>query len=141
MKSLKKINENHIEESSLGEEDSSDIEDTNIDYTNEEIAANIDEEGINGENNQEIAAETKIENNDLTANLDKNDNSEIISNIETSGSSELTEKQSEQIETKTSVRKLSLFDSIEEQSSSESSTNVSKDQKKEPMFEENQLEG
>ena len=137
---IEEINENHIEESSLGEEDSSDTEDTNIDYTNEEIAANIDEEGINGENNQEIAVETKIENNDLTANFDNNDNSEIISNIETSGSSELTEKQSEQIETKTSVRKLSLFDSIEEQSSSESSTNVPKDQKKEPMFEENQLE-
>ena len=51
----------------------------------------------------------------------------------------MTEKQSEQIETKTSVRKLSLFDSIEEQSSSESSTNISKEQKKEPMF-ENQLE-
>ena len=77
------------------------------------------------ENNQEIAAETKIENNDLTANLDKNDNSEIISNIEVSDSSELTEKESEQIETKTSVRKLSLFDSIEEQSTSESSTNNS----------------
>ena len=69
-----------------------------------------------------------------------NRNSEIISNIGTSVSSELTEEQSEQIETKTSVRKLSLFDSIEEQSSSESSTNVPKDQKKEPMFEENQLE-
>ena len=136
---IEEINENHIEESSLGEEDSSDTEDTNIDYTNEEIAANIDEEGINGENNQEIAVETKIENNDLTANFDNNDNSEIISNIEASGSSELTEKQSEQIETKTSVRKLSLFDSIEEQSSSESSTNISKEQKKEPMF-ENQLE-
>ena len=136
---IEEINENHIEESSLGEEDSSDTEDTNIDYTNEEIAAKIDEEGINGENNQEIAVETKIENNDLTANLDKNDNSEIISNIETSGSSELTEKQSEQIETKTSVRKLSLFDSIEEQSSSESSANISREQKKEPMF-ENQLE-
>ena len=52
--------------------------------------------------------------------------------------SALTEKPSEQIETKTSVRKLSLFDSIEEQSSSKSSTNLSKDQKKEPMF-ENQL--
>ena len=136
---IEEINENHIEESSLGEEDSSDTEDTNIDYTNEKIAANIDEEGINGENNQEIAVETKIENNDLTANFDNNDNSEIISNIEASGSSELTEKQSEQIETKTSVRKLSLFDSIEEQSSSESSTNFSKEQKKEPMF-ENQLE-
>ena len=37
------------------------------------------------------------------------------------------------------MRKLSLFDSIEEQSSSESSTNISKEQKKEPMF-ENQLE-
>ena len=136
---IEEINENHIEESSLGEEDSSDTEDTNIDYTNEEIAANIEEEGINGENNQEIAVETKIENNDLTANFDNNDNSEIISNIEASGSSELTEKQSEQIETKTSVRKLSLFDSIEEQSSSESSANISREQKKEPMF-ENQLE-
>ena len=136
---IEEINENHIEESLLGEEDSSDTEDTNIDYTNEEIAANIDEEGINGENNQEIAVETKIENNDLTANFDNNDNSEIISNIEAPGSSELTEKQSEQIETKTSVRKLSLFDSIEEQSSNESSTNLSKEQKKEPMF-ENQIE-
>ena len=136
---IEEINENHIEESSLAEEDSSDTGDTNIDYTNEEIVANIDEEGINGENNQEIAVETKIENNDLTANFDNNDNSEIISNIETPGSSELTEKQSEQIETKTSVRKLSLFDSIEEQSSSESSTNLSKEYKKEPMF-ENQLE-
>ena len=37
------------------------------------------------------------------------------------------------------MRKLSLFDSIEEQSSSESSTNIFKEQKKEPMF-ENQLE-
>jgi len=137
---VEEINENHIEESSLGEEDSSDTEDANIDYTNEEIAANIDEEGINGENNQEIAVETKIENNDLTANFDNNDNSEILSNIEASGSSELTEKQSaDQIETNTSVRKLSLFDSIEEQSSSENPTDLSKEQKKEPMF-ENQLE-
>jgi cell division protein FtsZ len=137
---IEEINENHIEESSLGEEDSSDIEDTNIDYTNEKIATNIDEEGINGENNQEIAAENKIENNDLTANFDNKDNSEILSNIEASGSSELTEKQSaEQIETNTSVRKLSLFDSIEEQSSSENPTDLSKEQKKEPMF-ENQLE-
>ena len=136
---IEETNENHIEESSLREEDSSEAEDTNIDYTDEEIAANIDEEGINGENNQEIATETKIENKDLTANLDDNDNSEIISNIEASDSSELTEKESEQIETKTSVRKLSLFDSIEEQSSSDSSTNVPKEQKKEPMF-ENQLE-
>ena len=136
---IEEINENHIEESLLGEEDSSDTEDTNIDFTNEEIAANIDEEGIKGENNQEIAVETKIENNDLTANFDNNDNSEIISNTEASGSSELTDNESEQIETKTSVRKLSLFDSIEEQSSSESSTNITKEQKKEPMF-ENQLE-
>jgi cell division protein FtsZ len=133
------IYENHIEESSLGDEDSSDSEDTNIDYTNEEIAANIDEEGINGENNQKIAAENEFENRDLTANLDDKDNSEIISNIEVSGSSELTEKESEQDETKTTVRKLSLFDGIEEQSSSESLTNVPKEQKKEPMF-ENQLE-
>ena len=51
----------------------------------------------------------------------------------------MTEKQSEQIEIKTSVRKLSLFDSIEEESSNESSTNLSKEQKKEPVF-ENQLE-
>ena len=80
-----------------------------------------------------------IENNNLTANLDKNDNSEIISNIETSDLSESTEELSEQIETKTSVRKLSLFDSIEDQSSSESSTNILKEQKTEPMF-ENQLE-
>jgi len=136
---IEEINENHIEESLLEEEDSSHTEDTNIGYTNEEIAANIDVEGINGENNQEIAVETKIENKDLTANLDDNDNSEIISNIEALDSSELTEKESEQIETKTSVRKLSLFDSIEEQSSSDSSTNVPKEQKKEPMF-ENQLE-
>ena len=135
---IEEINENHIEESTLGEEDSSDVEDTNIDYTNEEIAANIDEEGINGENNQKIAVETKIENNDLTANFDKNDNSEIISNIEALDSSELTEKQSEQIETKTSVRKLSLFDNVEEQSSSENSTNISNEQKKEPMFEDQQ---
>ena len=136
---IEEINENHIEESLSGEEDSSNTEDNNIDYANEEIAANIDEEVINGENNQEIAVENKIENNDLTANFDNNDNSEIISNIEASGSSELTDKQSEQIETKTSVRKLSLFDSIEEQPSSESSTNISKEQKKEPIF-ENQLE-
>ena len=66
-------------------------------------------------------------------------NSEIISNIEVSGSSELNENESDQIETKTSVRKLSLFDNIEEQSSSESATNITKNQKKEPMF-ENQLE-
>ena len=38
------------------------------------------------------------------------------------------------------MRKLSLFDSFEEQPSIESSTNVLKDQKKEPIFEENQLE-
>jgi cell division protein FtsZ len=43
---IEEINENHIEESSLGEEDSSDTEDTNIDYTNEEIAANIDDKII-----------------------------------------------------------------------------------------------
>ena len=136
---IEEINENHIEESSLGEEDSSDTEDTNIDYTNEEIAANIEEDVMNGENNQEISVEAKIENNDLTANLDKKDDSEIISNIEVSGSSELNENESDQIETKTSVRKLSLFDNIEEQSSSESATNITKNQKKEPMF-ENQLE-
>jgi len=135
---IEEMNENHIEESSLGEEDSSDTENTNIDYVNEEIAAKIDKEGIDGENNQEIALESEIGNNDFTVNFDNN-NSEIISNIESSDSSELTDTQSEQNETKTSVRKLSLFDTIDEQSSSGSSTNLYKEQKKEPMF-ENQLE-
>ena len=81
----------------------------------------------------------KIENDVLTTNLDENHNSEIISTIETTASSELTEELTEHNETKTSVRKLSLFDTIEEQSSSESVTNIYKEQKKEPMF-ENQLE-
>ena len=137
--STEEIDENHIDESSLGEGDFLPTEDTNIDYTNKEIAANIDEEEINGENNQEIAVETKIDNNDITANLDINDNSAIISNIETSYASELTEKQSDEIETKTSVRKLSLFDSFEEQSHRESLTNSPKVQKKEPVI-ENHLE-
>jgi len=130
------INEDHIEENLSGEEDSYNTEDNNIDYTSEEITTKMDEEVMNGENNQEeIAVENKIENNDLTVNFDDIDSSEIISNIEATASSELTDTQSEQIETKTSVRKLSLFDTIEEKPLSENS----KEQKKEPMF-ENQLE-
>ena len=109
------------------------ISSSNENEHNEEIAANINEDEVNAENNQEITDQPNIENNDLTANLaanldnlDKNENSEVISNIENSASSELTEEMSEQIETTTSVRKLSLFDSIEDQSSSDSSSKHSK---------------
>jgi len=107
----------------------------NEDEHNEEIAADINEDEIYSENNQEITNQPYIENNDLTASLDNNENSEVISNIETSASSESTEELSEQIETKISVRKLSLFDSIENPSSSESTTNILNEKKTEPMLE------
>ena len=41
----------------LENEEPLDTKDTDIDYTNEEIAANINEDGINAENNQEVTDE------------------------------------------------------------------------------------
>ena len=130
------INENHKEEVFASKEDPLDNKDVNIDYINKETTTSIHENEINVENNQEITDHPNIENDTPTTNLDNNDNSEIISNIETSDLSEPTDELSEQIETKTSVRKLSLFDSIRDESSIEI---PKKEIKTEPMF-ENQLE-
>jgi len=102
---------------------------------NEEVAEKINENVLYTKNNQEITDQPNIENNDLSANPDKYDNSEVISSIEALTPSELTEEMSEHIETKTSVKKLSLFDSIEDQPSSDSSKNIQKEQKTEPMIE------
>ena len=135
---IEDIDENHYEENLL-EEDSLDIKDSNVDHIDEEIAESINEDVIEAEGNQEIKVKPKIENIDLTMNLNKNENSEIISNNETSASPESTKEISEQIKTKTSVRKLSLFDSVDDLSSSESSRNIVKEEKTEPIF-ENQLE-
>ena len=77
-----------------------------------------------------------MQNNELTDNLQENSD-EILSeeNLEISATSEL----SEQVETKNTVKRLSLFDTLDDKSTNEISDIPSEESRSEPVF-ENQID-
>ena len=131
--SNEEISEKSNEESLTEDEHALETNETDINYTNEDISVNVNQQKIISEEEQEISDTTdNIENNALDANLEKNEHSNINSNFDTSTLPESNEETFDQTDAKQSVRKLSLFDSIESETLSESSL---MEKKTEPMFE------
>ena len=112
--------------------DDQNFEDNNIKNVEKEELTNNEEKETQIELAQSELHNDKLDNKELSNNLQ--DNSDLISNEENEEVS-ATSDISEEVETKTSVRKLSLFDTLDDKSTSKNSETTSEESRSEPIFE------